>query len=503
MILSKKIQQNIDKFKNELNDSSDLVVREFELNIKQSPELKCALFFLEGMISNEQITRGIIQPILHEARNYDQQRDANVLTFLEKAILTVGETSKKNDGDEILLSLMMGEALLLVDGSNEAISVDVKGWERRGIESSQTEAVIRGPRDSFTEALNLNLMLIRRRLRDRNLVLESIKIGERSQSDIVIAYVKNIVQPDLVKEVRKRLDGVNMDVILDSGYIEQIIEDEWWSPFNTLQDTERPDEVVAGITEGRVAILVDNSPFALLAPATFNTQMMSPEDYYVRWPAANFIRVIRFLASFVAFVTPSLYIALVSFHPEMIPTQLVLSIAASRTGIPFPAFIEAIVMELSLELLREAGIRLPGPIGQTIGIVGGLIIGDAAVRAGIVSPIMVIVVAMTAIAGFIIPTYTLSFGLRMTRFFLMILASMFGLYGLTIGLLIVLSHLATLTSFGVSYLSPWAPLNIKDLSDSIMRAPWHSLKKRPSYTNAQDSTRQPKLKQKKGKKKRS
>ncbi len=350
--------------------------------------------------------------------------------------------------------------------------------------------MIRGPRDSFVEAINPNLMLIRRRLRDPSLVFERIQIGNRGQNDVVIAYIKDIANEDLVLEVRKRLKKVDLDVILDSGYIEQLIEDDWWSPFNTIQDTERPDEVVAGLTEGRVAILVDNSPFALLAPTTFNTQMMSPEDYYVRWPAANFVRLIRFIASFVSFVTPSLYIALISFHPEMIPTQLALSVAASREGLPFPSFIEALIMELSLELLREAGIRLPGPIGQTIGIVGGLVIGEAAVNAGIVSPIMVIVVAMTAIAGFIIPTYTLSFGLRIARFFLMIAASFFGLYGLTLGLLIILGHLATLTSFGVSYLSPWAPLNLKDLRDSVIRFPWHSLKQRPRYTLADDPTRQ-------------
>lgn len=490
MKLSKHIKDNINTIKQELQNTSDLVLREFDLNIERLPTIHCALFYLEGMVSNSQVTNAILQPLMHEIRDFDQRVSTTFIKFIQESVLTIGEVKEETELDKIVLSIMMGNVAILFDNARTILTVDVKGWKHRGVESPQTEAVIRGPRESFSEPLTLNLTLIRRRLRDPDLIFEKITLGKRGNNEIVIAYINNLAQPDLVNEVRKRLKNVDIDVILDSGYVEQIIEDDWWSPFNTLQDSERPDEVVAGLVEGRVAILVDNSPFALLVPATFNSQMMSPEDYYVRWPSANFIRLIRFIASFVAFVTPSLYISLVAFHPEMIPTQLALSIAATRDGIPFPSFIEAILMELSLELLREAGIRLPGAIGQTIGIVGGLIIGDAAVRAGIVSPIMVIVVAMTAIAGFVIPTYTLSFGLRISRFFLMLVSSILGLYGLTLGLLLILGHLATLTSFGVSYLSPWAPLNIRDLKDSIIRGPWHKLKQRPQYTDALDPTRQ-------------
>lgn len=491
MQLTKRIHHNIKFLEEQFNNSTDLVVRRFNINIPGIREIAGALVFFDGLISNQLITDAVLDPILHETSEFQQPIDADLLTFLKESILTDAEHSETNDADKVLLAIMMGEAALLIDGYNTALTISVKGWQHRSIESPQSEGVIRGPRDSFVEAINRNMMLIRRRLRDPNLVFERIQIGTRGQNDVVIAYIKDIANKNLVAEVRKRLEKVDLDVILDSGYIEQLIEDDWWSPFNTVQDTERPDEVVAGLVEGRVAILVDNSPFALLAPTTINSQMLSPEDYYVRWPAANFVRLIRFIASFVALVTPSLYISLVSFHPEMIPTQLALSIAASREGLPFPSFIEALVMELSLELLREAGIRLPGPIGQTIGIVGGLIIGDAAVSAGIVSPIMVIVVAMTAIAGFIIPTYTLSFGLRITRFFLMIAASFLGLYGLTLGMLILLGHLATLTSFGVSYLSPWAPLNLQDIRDSVIRFPWHALRIRPRYTRTNDPTRRP------------
>lgn len=499
--LAKRVHINTKLIQEELNHSSDLIIHNFILTLPHRRELTGAMIYIEGMASGQLVTDAVLQPILHEMRDYDQPIDANILKFLAESVLTASEVTETDQLDDTLLSIMVGKVALLIDGFNTALTIDVKGWDYRAIQSPQTEAVIRGPRDSFIEVLNRNIMLIRRRLRDPNLVIEYVRVGERGQNDLAIAYIKDIAQPDLVQEVRKRLEKVNLDVILDSGYVEQIIEDDWWSPFNTIQDTERPDEVAAALVEGRVAILVDNTPFALLVPTTLNAQMMSPEDYYVRWAAANFIRVIRFLASFISFVTPSLYIALVSYHPEMFPTQLALSVAASREGIPFPAFVEALVMEISLELLREAGIRLPGPIGQTIGIVGGLIIGEAAVNAGIVSPIMVIVVALTAIAGFIIPTYNLSFGIRITRFFLMLAASFLGLYGLSLALLIVLGHLATLTSFGVSYLSPWAPFNWPDFRDSIIRAPWHVLKNRPSYTNPIDSTRQPTQKNKSNKRK--
>ncbi len=489
MKLLKRIHQNIEIIKQQFHDSSDLVVRKFELKISGMIPKNAAIIYFEIMVSNQLITDSILKPLLHEASWYQQPIDSDISKFITESILTSGEVSIKQNLDEVILTLMQGQIILLIDNITSAIAIDIKGYIHRSIESPQSEGVIRGPRDSFIEVLNHNLMLIRRRLRDPNLVFERIQVGTRGKNDIIITYISDIANSDLINEVRSRLEKIEIDVILDSGYIEQMIEEKWWSPFNTIQDTERPDEVVAGLVEGRVAILVDNSPFALLAPTTFNSQMMSPEDYYVRWAPANFIRLIRFAASFIAFVTPSIYIALVSYHPEMFPTRLALSIAASREGLPFPAVAEALIMEISLELLREAGIRLPAPIGQTIGIVGGLIIGDAAVNAGLVSPVMVIVVAMTAIAGFIIPTYTLSFGLRISRFFLMLLASTLGLYGVSLGLLIVLGHLSSITSFGVSYLSPWAPFNLRDFRDSVIRSPWHKLKRRPNYTSPIDSTR--------------
>ena len=254
MKLSKRVHHNIQTIKEELNDSTDLKVREFNLSIQGIREISCALIFFEGLISGQMVTEAVMQPILHEVRDFDQPMDANLITFIKESVLTNSELTEKNTIDDVVLSIMIGEVALLVDGFNTALTIDMKGWLHRAIDSPQSEGVIRGPRDSFIEAINRNMMLIRRRLRDPNLTFERIQVGNRGQNDIVIAYIKDVANDELVNEVRKRLENVDLDVILDSGYIEQMIEDDWWSPFNTIQDTERPDEAAAGLVEGRVAI---------------------------------------------------------------------------------------------------------------------------------------------------------------------------------------------------------------------------------------------------------
>jgi spore germination protein len=315
------------------------------------------------------------------------------------------------------------------------------------------------------------------------------KLGRRSRTDVALIYIEDIIDPLILKEIKRRLATIDVDAIVDSGYVEQLIAEKWWSFISSTQETERPDEVVAGLLEGRFAIICDNSPFAILAPTTLNSLMHSPEDHYLHWMPVSIIRLFRFIGSFSALTLPAVYISLVSYHPEMIPAELALRIAATRQGIPFPAVTEAFIMELALDFLREAGVRLPGPIGQTIGIVGGIIIGDAAVRAGVVSPIMVIIVAVTAISSFLIPTYSFTLTVRNLRFGLMILAALLGLFGLSLGLLIILIHLATIKSFGVSMLSPWAPLRVRDLQDSVIRLPRIFLKGRPQHLPMVDGDR--------------
>lgn len=484
--LKNALADNLHIIKNIFEDADDLIVREFEF--ETSKPIKSALLFLEGMVDADLLYQQVLSTAMTKLHTISQEQDVIDNPFsIVKNFMPMGEVKDVTTLGDILNQILAGSAVLLLDSSKVALAISAIGWQHRGVQQPASEAVVRGPREGFTESIKINLTLIRRRLKDPNLKIENMEIGRRSKTIVALVYVRDIIDPGLLDEARKRLQAIDIDVVNDSGYIEQMISDSWWSPFSTTQETERPDEVAAALAEGRFAILSDNSPFAILAPTTINTLMQSPEDYYLAWMPSSLIRLVRFIGSFMALILPSLYIALVSFHPEMIPADLALSIAASRVGIPFIAAVETILMEASLELLREAGIRLPGPIGQTIGIVGGLIIGEAAVTAGLVSPLMVIVVALTAIASFMVPTYSLTTSFRNLRFLLMFFSACLGLFGLVMGMLLILIHLATLKSFGVSMLAPWSPLSLQDFQDTLIRFPYVSQKRRPSYLETQSS----------------
>jgi len=487
LLLSKNLERNLKLFREILGESNDVIIRRIEVS-----GTKVAVLYLEGMVDIDVINDYILKPLLLEVRQVGPNRkygSKELFCRIMDNAAPIGEVQEVNDFDKLIFLFLTGIAAILVDGNDRAFMVNAKGWQERAVTEPDTEKTIRGPRDGFTETLRTNTTLIRRRIRDPSLRVVITQIGRRGKTDVALLYIKGVASPDLVDEVKKRLETIDTDVILDSGYIAQFIEDSWWSIFPTLQETERPDKVVAGLVEGRVAIIVDNTPFALIVPANINMFMVSPEDAYLRWTGGTFLRLIRFGANFIALLLPGLYIALTSYHPEMLPTSLALSIAAGRENVPFPAFIEAFLMELSLELLREAGVRLPGPLSQTIGIVGGLVVGTAAVQANIVSPIMVIVVALTAIAAFAVPTFSFGVAIRQVRFFFMILAAVLGLYGLMLGILILIGHLATLKSFGMGYLEPFSPLSPRDLKDVMIRLPLPSMHTRPHSLRGEDLDR--------------
>lgn len=488
--LSPNIDENVKKIRAYLGRSDDIIIREFKLG-EENP-VSAALIYIEGLVEIQAMNEHILKSMMLDTRIASSQTlitKENVFPIVKETVITLGDLREEQTWEELCFSILSGTLCILLDGTAKAIMVEVRGFEQRGVDEPLSQSIIRGPRDGFSESLFVNTALVRRRIRDPNLIIKTINKGRRSRTDIAIVYIDGIVENKLVEEVNKRLDTIDIDAILESGYVEQLIEDNWWSPFPTIQDTERPDAVVAAIIEGRVAIMVDNTPFALLAPATLPMFLSVAEDLYFNWLVSSTIRLIRYFAFLVSISFPALYIAFTSYHPELMPYSLVISIASSRIIVPFFAIVEAFIMEIALELLREAGIRLPGPIGQTIGIVGGLIIGEAAVRAGIVSPIMVIIVATTAIANFAIPSYSFASSVRLLRFGFMILAAIFGLYGFVMGFILMVGHLSIIKSFGVSYLSPFSPLTIKDLKDSIIRLPLSSLKTRPSFVNPQDLTR--------------
>lgn len=490
--IKRKIEDNIDLTKETFKDANDLVFREFKLGGPDGVQM--FLFYIDGMADRNLINNFVLEPLMIDSRIVKPSLEEiknRISTATKMSALTVTDIKEVEKMEDVFLNVMSGETALFMDGFEKAIIIATRSWPARGPGDPMSETIIRGPRDGFTETMRFNTALVRRRIRDTNLKIKQMQVGVRSKTDIALVYIDDIVNKSLVEEIEKKLKKISIDAVLESGYIEQFIENKSLTVFPQMQATERPDVVAGRIYEGRVAILVDNTPFALIIPTGLNAFLQSPEDYYTRPTIATFLRYIRFMSLILSLVAPALYIALISFNPAIIPAKLLISIAASREGVPFPAFIEAFIMELTFELLREAGVRLPRAIGSTIGIVGGLVIGQAAVSAGVVSPIMVIIVAVTAIASFAIPNYEVAAGFRLIRFVLMIMASIYGLYGVILGLIGTLIHLVNLKSFGVPYLVPFAPFHPKGYKDtSFFMMSWKYMNKRPDFLEPQDEIRQ-------------
>ncbi|MFB7139743.1 spore germination protein [Gottfriedia sp. NPDC056225] len=482
--LSCNLQENLSWIFNEIGHNSDVKFREFLLG---DTNIQLAIIFIDGLSNADLIQKHILgelmtglTAVVTDQKNNGQALNMNdIKSCIKERSLTVCTIEGVSTFKKLKSDILFGSIALLIDGISECFLIGEALTKSRDIKEPDSEALVRGPRLGFVENLADNTAMLRRSGKNPDLTMIGFEIGEVSKKELVIAYISNIADSKLIEEVKKRIKRIEIDSVPDSGYIEQLIEDNYLSPFPQIQSTERPDRVMSALMEGRVAIILDGSPFALIAPVTFQMLLQSPEDYYERWFAATLVRLLRYFSCFIALFAPSLYIAFISFHQGLIPTKLVFHIAATRGGVPFPPLIEALIMEISIEVLREAGLRLPKPIGQSLGIVGGLIIGQAAVEAGIVSTIMVIVVAVTAISSFTLPQYNVGIALRMLRFISMIFASIFGLYGVVLFFLLLCSHLVKLKSFGVPYLSPAAPLRFSDWKDFIVRAPSFMMKNRP------------------------
>jgi spore germination protein KA len=405
-------------------------------------------------------------------------------------MLPIGGVKEYKTLESLLPMLFEGHTLILIDGLQIALSADTSGWEKRSINEPTSQGVIRGPKEGFTESLRTGTSMLRRRLKTTDLRIEEYKIGQRTQTGIALVYIDGLASDQVLMEIRRRLDGINTDSILESNYIEEFIQDGGLTPFPTIQNTERPDAIAGGILEGQVGILIDGTPFALLAPSTFFNFFQSSEDYYQRYDITSFLRLIRYSAFFVSMLLPALYIAVTTFHQEMLPTTLLISLAAQREGVPLPALAEALLMELTFDVLREAGVRMPRAIGPAISIVGALVLGQAAVQAGLVSAAMVIVVSFTAISNFVIPSIAIANSIRLIRFIMMLIAGTLGLFGIMSFLMMLLIHMAGLRSFGVPYLSPVAPMTPHYLKDIFIRVPLWNMTTRPKTNLGKETRRQ-------------
>ncbi|WP_434481670.1 spore germination protein [Paenibacillus glycanilyticus] len=483
--LSSALSQNEAMLQDIFKCCSDIVFRQVKIAGQDA-----VIVYLASLVDEQIIDDHILKPLFESGIELEQESNPIGAESINKQIISAGSTKLASQASEIVKQVLDGFAAVLIDSDNRVILVKANGVKHRSLEEPSSEQVIRGPRDGFIENLATNIGLIRGRLKTARLKTESVILGELTQTQVVMTYIAGIADEALIEEVRKRVSRIQIDGILDSGYIEEFIEDLPYSPFPQVHSTERPDVVAAELLEGKIAILVDNSPFVLIVPMTFWTGLQASEDYYIRWPIATFVRWIRFLFIFIAIFAPSLYVAVTTFHQEMIPTNLVLSIASSREAVPFPAMFEALSMEIVFEALREAGVRLPKQIGQAISIVGALVIGQAAVEAGIISAPVVIIVSITGIATFAIPRFNFASGIRLLRFPILFLAGTLGLYGIVLGFLCIVLHVAALRSFGVPYLTPLGPITLSNLKDILIRAPIWARGNRPQATGMNDPVRE-------------
>jgi len=484
--ISRNLSENTEYCKTIMGHSNDLMIRPLQ-SLHKWPSV---LLYIDGLVDVQVLNLAILESLLQMRDLPPFSQDDEHLTYLQNDVLTASTVLFIDSMDEVLKALLAGSAILLLEGSTRGLRIAAAGWEDRSVGEPISQSVVRGPMEGFTENLRTNTALIRKRIRDPQLWIEEREIGRVTRTRVAVLYLEHTVDQEVVKELRSRLDQIDIDGILEGGYIEELVQDTTRTVFPTLYNSERPDTVSAALLEGRVAIIVDGTPFVLLVPALFVHFFQSAEDYYQRADISTLIRMIRYLAFFIALLAPSFYIAISTFHQEMLPTNLLISLAAQREGVPFPAFIEALLMELTYEILREAGIRIPKTVGQAVSIVGTLVIGQAAVDAGVVSAAMVIIVSITAISSYVIPENGLSISVRILRFVLMMFAAAFGFYGILIVLLITVTHLCSLRSFGVPYMSPFAPFIQKDLKDTIFRVPWSHMKTRPTSTGTPNVTRE-------------
>lgn len=481
--ISLSVKENMDYLKGLFKDASDVVFREFMCG-----DILCGIVCIDGLSDKDVLNDYLIRPMMKiggKVKDSEEMKDRII------SITDIKEINKLNDG---INSVFSGDTLIFIDKLPGALVVDNKALPSRGISEPSGETTIRGSREGFTENIRSNTSLLRKRIKDVGFKIENRVCGVRSRTSMAIVYIDDIVNTEVLEELKIRLDMINIDAIFDSGYIEQFIEDNDKTPFPQVQSTERPDVVAAGLFEGRVGIIVDGSPFVLIVPAVLGDFFQSPDDYYSSWISGSIVRLIRVIGVLLTLVLPGMYISVTSFHSDIIPTKLAYAIAASREGVPFASYIEVLLMEISLIFLIEAIIKLPKPIGSTIGIVGGLIIGQSAVTAGLVSPVMVIILGLTAITTFLIPNYSVTSAFTYFRILIIILSAIFGLYGVVIGIIFLIIHLTRIKSFDIPYLAPSVDLTWSDMKDFYVRMPLNDFKKRPEFLKPRNKIRQKNVK---------
>lgn len=488
-LISASLEENIVVIKHlySLPENKDLIIRPLEIRGRQPR--KATLLYLEGMVDKQLLNLTVIQPLIYCSRLREQRPD-HLLDRITNEYLPVNQTTQVSAIRELTDGINSGDTALLIEGVAAGLLIDSKGYKQRSVERPQNEQTVRGAQAAFSEGLRVNTALLRTMMQSSDLVTEIFLVGDRIPQKCALMYLRSIANPKLVAEARRRLKGVSTDYIFNLGVLEQFIEDHPSIPLPQMLSTERPDRVATGLMEGRLALLMEGVPFANIFPVNLFNFFHSGEDWALKAPVGNFARVLRWVGTLLTIILPSMYLAISYFHQEAMPTELILAVAAARENVPFPAIVEALMMEFAFELIREAGWRVPGALGSTIGIVGAIILGQAAVSANLVSPIMVVIIAITGLASFVIPEYRIASAIRLQRFVFLLLAASLGLVGLALGLLVLTVILCSMKSFGVPYMSPVAPKTIADF-DVVLRGKVFSHDSRPDELNTRDSRLQP------------
>ena len=470
--------------------NSDIKIREFNLTARNK-QYSAFLLYIDGLVNSDSINHFILDPLMlkNRANTYDSPENIvstaisnnisvkrvkkfDLTDYIYTTLMPQNDVKKVTSFEDVFQEVNFGSCALFVDTLNVVFVSDIKKFDKRSISTSQNESVIRGSQEAFIENLRTNTSLIRRMVNNENLIIESTSVGTISRTKCAVCYINNLTNMDLVAEVKYRLNNLSVDYLLSSGQLEQLIEDNPSSSLPQVIATERPDRAATYLLEGRVLVILNGSPYGLIMPGTFFDFMSSTEDVNLDYKYTNLLRFIRVFGLLIAVLLPGLYMAITNFHQELIPTELLFSIVSSRTTVPFPILFEILLMEVSLELIREAGIRVPSPLGQTIGIIGGLVLSEAAVSANIVSPILIIIVAITGLSSFAITDFSLSFHVRITRFLYILLGYFGGFLGISLGLFIHFAILCNIQSFGVSYLAPYIPVSKKRGNEFFMKPFW-------------------------------
>lgn len=483
------LQDQINMLKSYLEKSSDVIQRHFQ--VKGNPPVPALALYLEGTINTDALNRDMLQPLMLQGLSEQAGGEGlrQQMGRIVQTVLAVGQVRNVEYLDEVIHGVFDNMVVLLFDGLAEALVIDIRGGVERGIQEPVIDTTICGAKEGFVENLNVNVAMIRRKLKDPGLVVYKTMTGRRSRTDVAVLYIEDVADPAIVAEIKNRIAKIDIDGVLSSGYINQLIEDNPYSVFPQTRVCERTDLVAAELLEGRVAVMANQSPLVLIYPALFIEMFQAAEDYYERSIIGSLLRPFRFFSFILAVSLPALYIALLSYQPELVPFKLIIAVARARVDIPYPVVVEAFIQVIIIQLVIEAGLRLPTPLGSTIGVVAGIILGQAAIAGKLASPEMIIVIAVTTIATFCIPNFCMAMAARVVGVLMMIMATAFGLFGFSIGFFLIFAHLAGLSSMGVPYFGPLAPTRYSDLWDAVIRGPLWKLKNRPVSIPHQDPDR--------------